>query len=198
MTSPTAAGRRRAADRCLAPVGAGYRRSYYLADVDMEYAMSDADEDREKAAQYPDGDLLGILYEHHALIHELAETVESSSGAERQTAFDRLTQMLKAHEMAEEAVVRPVTAETAGRAVADARNLEENEADEVIVTLSELDPDSAEFESEFAKLKKAVTAHAESEENDEFPTLDSGRSPQQRKELGQQFLETFKSASDVD
>ena len=54
------------------------------------------------------------------------------------------------------------------------------------------------LESEFAKLKKAVTAHAESEENDEFPTLDSGRSPQQRKELGEQFLETFKSASDVD
>jgi len=160
--------------------------------------MSDADEDRKKAAKYPDVDLLGILYEHHALIHELAETVESSTGVERQTAFDRLTRMLKAHEMAEEAVVRPVTAETAGQAVADARNLEENEADEVIVTLSERDPDSAEFEAEFAKLKKAVTEHAESEENDEFPTLESGRSSQQRKELGQQFLETFESASDAD
>jgi hemerythrin superfamily protein len=157
--------------------------------------MSEAAEDREKAANYPEGDLLAILYEHHALIHELFEAAESAAGAERKAAFERLTKMLKAHEMAEEAVVRPVSAETAGEAVAAARNEEENEADELIVTLSELDPDSSEFESGFAELKAAVTEHAQSEEDDEFPTLDSGRSPEQRQEMGREFLDTFNAAS---
>jgi len=157
--------------------------------------VSEAQEDREKAAKYPDGDVLRVLYEHHALIHELLEQVESSKGEQRKTTFTRLTALLKAHEMAEEAVVRPVTAQTAGEQVVEARNEEENEADEVIVTLSELDVDSSEFDEKFAELKESVTEHAESEEDEEFPTLDSGRSPQQRQEMGRQFLETFNAAA---
>jgi iron-sulfur cluster repair protein YtfE (RIC family) len=157
--------------------------------------VSEAQEDRDKAAKYPDGDVLHVLYEHHALIHELLGKVESSKGEERKSSFTRLATLLKAHEMAEEAVVRPVTAQTAGKQVVEARNEEENEADEVIVTLSELDVDSAEFEKEFAEFKESVTEHAESEEDEEFPTLDRGRSPQQRQEMGHQFLETFEAAS---
>ena len=157
--------------------------------------MSQAQEDREKASKYPDGDVLHVLYEHHALIHELLRQVESSKGEERKATFARLTSLLKAHEMAEEAVVRPVTAQTAGQQVVEARNEEENEADEVIVTLSELDVDSAEFDEEFAEFKQSVTEHAESEEEEEFSTLDSGRSPQQRQEMGRQFLETFNAAA---
>lgn len=157
--------------------------------------MSEAQEDREKASKYPDGDVLHVLYEHHGLIHELLEKVESSKGDERKTTFARLTSLLKAHEMAEEAVVRPVTAQTAGQQVAEARTEEENEADVVIVTLSELDVDSAEFDEKFAEFKASVTEHAESEEDEEFPSLDSGRSPQQRQEMGRQFLETFEAAS---
>jgi hemerythrin superfamily protein len=157
--------------------------------------VSEAQEDREKASKYPDGDVLHVLYEHHGLIHELLEKVESSKGDERKTTFARLTSLLKAHEMAEEAVVRPVTAQTAGQQVAEARTEEENEADVVIVTLSELDVDSAEFDEKFAEFKASVTEHAESEEDEEFPSLDSGRSPQQRQEMGRQFLETFEAAS---
>ena len=157
--------------------------------------MSEAQQDREKAARYPDGDVLNILYEHHALIHELLNQVESSKGEERKASFTRLTALLKAHEMAEEAVVRPVTAQTAGQPVVEARNEEENEADEVIVTLSELDVDSAKFDETFAQFKESVTEHAESEEDEEFPTLDGGRSPQQRQEMGRQFLETFNAAA---
>ena len=154
--------------------------------------MSAATEDRVKAAKYPEGDVLQILYSHHATVHELVEKVESSQGSDRADAFERLTGLLAAHEAAEETVVRPVTAETAGDDVADARNAEESEADEVIARLSELDVDSSEFEAQFATFKSAVSAHAEAEENLEFPTLDS-TSETERRQLGEQFLEEFRA-----
>ena len=101
---------------------------------------------------------------------------------------------MKAHETAEESVVRPVTKETAGDGVADARNAEENEANEVIAALSELDVDSPEFDEQFAEFKQAVSDHAEAEETEEFPTIQSARSDAERKELGDQFLDQFEAA----
>lgn len=154
--------------------------------------MSAATEDRVKAARYPEGDVLQILYSHHATVHELVDMVESSKGADRTEAFERLTALLSAHEAAEEAVVRPVTVETAGDDVAEARNAEESEADKLIARLSGLDVDSSEFETQFAKFKTAVTAHAEAEENMEFPTLDT-TSETERRDMGERFLQEFRA-----
>ncbi|MCW2808878.1 MAG: Hemerythrin cation binding domain protein [Marmoricola sp.] len=48
------------------------------------------------------------------------------------------------HETAEEMVLRPVTNDTAGKAVVDARNQEESEANEVLKQLEKLDVSSTE------------------------------------------------------
>jgi hemerythrin superfamily protein len=119
---------------------------------------------------------------------------DREKAAKRKSLFEQLTTTLKAHETAEESVVRPVTEETAGDGVADARNAEENEANEVIAALSELDVDSPEFDEKFAEFKQAVSDHAEAEETQEFPTIQSGRSASERKNLGDDFLAQFEAA----
>ena len=131
--------------------------------------MGDANEDREKAAKLPEGDLVRILYTQHALAKEMMDQVESAAGDDRKQLFTQLTTTLKAHETAEEAVVRPVTTEAGAGDVAEARNDEESEADEIILALKELDVDSPEFDSEFATFKQAVSDHAEAEENRGVP-----------------------------
>jgi hemerythrin superfamily protein len=159
--------------------------------------MGDANEDRAKAAKLPEGDLVRILLTQHATVKDLLDQIEEASGAKRKKLFEHLTTTLKAHETAEESVVRPVTKETAGEDVADARNAEEDEANEVIAALSELDVDSPEFDDRFAEFKQAVSDHAEAEETQEFPTIESGRSAGERRELGDEFLAQFEAAGGI-
>lgn len=156
--------------------------------------MSEATKDREQAARFDDKDVLGILYEHHATVHELVDEIKESSGEDRRIAFDRLKTILTAHETAEENVIRPVTRETAGPEIAEARIAEEQEADEVAARLSELDINSSDFENLFEQFAQSVSEHAEAEENEEFPTLEQERDEQQRRELGSKFLTEFTAA----
>ena len=115
--------------------------------------MSGAAEDRKKAATLPEGDVIRILYEQHAQIQDLFERVEKATGTGRQTAFDELTALLVAHETAEQSVLRPVTRETAGDDVVQARLQEEQKANQVIAELKKLDVNSSEFDRMFAELQ---------------------------------------------
>jgi hemerythrin superfamily protein len=95
----------------------------------------------------------------------------TAEGEHRQQLFDELRALLAAHETAEEMVVRPATRKAAGDDVADARNHEEDEANRMLAELEKLDVESAEFTRKFAAFEKAVVAHAEREEAEEFPQL---------------------------
>jgi hemerythrin superfamily protein len=159
--------------------------------------MGESAEDRAKAAKLPEGDLVRILLEQHADVKDLFSDIEGASGAKRTTLFEQLVAMLKAHETAEEAVVRPVAAQTAGEDEAEARNAEEAEADATVAALLELDVDSAEFNTQFAAFKEAVDAHAEAEETEEFSTLQSVLDADKLQELGQEFLKKFAAAGGV-
>lgn len=121
-----------------------------------------AEEDREEAAKYSDQDVLHLLLTHHARIHDLLERVSTTSGDARRQAFAEVATLLKAHETAEEAVIRPVTEQTAGERVAQARTEEENEADDEIASLLTLNVDSEEFTAGFEKFKQAVPPAGES------------------------------------
>jgi hypothetical protein len=159
--------------------------------------MGDSAEDRAKAAKLPDGDLVRILLEQHASVKDLFADVEEASGAQRATLFEQLVAMLKAHETAEEAVVRPVASQTVGEDEAAERNAEEAEADAAIAALLELDVDSAEFAEQFAAFKTAVDTHAEAEETEEFPVLQSSLDAAMLQDLGQQFLDKYAAAGGV-
>jgi len=157
--------------------------------------MTGAAEDREKAATLPKGDVIGILYEQHAQVQDLFERVEQSSGGARQEAFDKLIALLIAHETAEQAVLRPVSRETAGDDVVQARLDEEEEANQVIAELKKLDVASSEFDRMFAEFKKAVKDHAEHEERDEFPTVLDERDEDERRVMGERLSKVEATAS---
>ncbi len=157
--------------------------------------MAGAKEDREKAATLPKGDVIRILYEQHAHIQDLFAGVEKASGAGRQEAFDTLTEFLIAHETAEQAVLRPVSRETAGDDVVQARLQEERKASQVIAELKKLDVNSADFDRMFTEFKQAVVDHAEHEENDEFPSVLDERDEDERRVMGERLSKAEATAS---
>ena len=150
--------------------------------------MGDATEDRRKAAEYPEGDVLGVLYAQHARIRDLFEEVRDAAGDERATAFAELRALLVAHETAEEMIVRPIVTDAGGKDVADARNAEEAAATEVLDELDGLDPADADFDALLASLESSVDAHAEAEESDEFPLIEKSCDEAQRLGMGRMFL----------
>jgi hemerythrin superfamily protein len=149
--------------------------------------MGDATEDRAKAAELPEGDVIRVLLEQHARVRELFSDVKSAEGEHKQHAFDELRALLAVHETAEEMVLRPVTAKTAGQDVVDARNQEESEANEVLKELEKLDVGSADFDTKIADFEKAVDEHAEAEESQEFPAIIAGCDEKQRQTMGTQL-----------
>jgi Hemerythrin HHE cation binding domain len=156
--------------------------------------MTPAEEDRAKAATLPEGDVIRVLLEQHARIHELFAAIKSAGAQRKQDLFDELRELLAVHEGGEEMVLRPVSRETAGESVVDARLKEESDAAHALADLEKMDVSSPEFDQALAALEQDVAAHAEREETEEFPTLQTGRDAQQRAELGTKLLAAEKHA----
>lgn len=146
--------------------------------------MSASEAERTAAARLPDGDVIGLLLEQHARIRELFGRVAASAGESRQRAFDELRALLAVHEAAEELIVRPVAKKTAGKDEAEARNAEEKEASRILKELEGMDVSGAGFEAALADFERAVSAHADHEEREEFPVLVAQCSQEQRRSMG--------------
>jgi hypothetical protein len=155
----------------------------------MTSQAQEARQHREEAARLPDGDVVGIVLRQHADITEAMERIKSARGQDRVDGWAALTTFLKAHETAEQQVIRPVMAD-GHDSEAQARLAEEAEADEAVAQLSALGADSPDFGPQFARFADQVHAHAEAEEHDELPVLK--RLPQDKRvDLGTQFLAAF-------
>ena len=149
--------------------------------------MGNAAEDRAKASALPEGDVIRILLEQHARIQELFQDVSSATGEHKQQAFDELRALLAVHETAEEMVLRPVSNDTAGDQVAEARNNEEAKANEVLKQLEDMDVNSPDFDRQLTDFQKAVVRHAENEETQEFPTILASVGEEKRASMGSQI-----------
>lgn len=149
--------------------------------------MGDAKEDRAEAAGLPDGDVIAVLLQQHALIRDLFGEVRGANGPAKQEAFDSLRALLAVHETAEELVLRPVSARVAGEAVADARNAEEQEANAVLAMLEGLDLDDPEFDIRLSDFERSVIAHAEAEEAEEFAAIRAHCDEAERQSLGRRI-----------
>ncbi|MGV9253851.1 hemerythrin domain-containing protein [Streptomyces sp. NPDC003697] len=156
--------------------------------------MGDAQKDRDEAARMPEGDVVAVLLDQHARIRELFGQVRTSRGDERKRTFDDLRALLAVHETAEEIIVRPVAAGTAGKAEADARNKEEAEANKVLAELEKMDLDSADFDTRLAAFEQSVLDHAEKEEHEEFPALRAGCPEDQLQTMGRRLQAVEKMA----
>ena len=146
--------------------------------------MGTALEDRQKAAQLPEGDVLRILLGQHARIRELFAEIKTSQGTAKKELFDELRCLLAVHETAEELVLRPMTSTTGAGAIAEARNEEEAEATEALKKLEELDPSDPIFDVRLAALEHSVLQHAEAEEAEEFPLILEAYNEEARRIMG--------------
>jgi hemerythrin superfamily protein len=133
--------------------------------------MSDLTGAAAQAIEQPHGDVITILLEQHRRIRELFTHVKRAEGRRKQQAFDELRILLAAHETAEEMVLRPVSCQDAGAAVAGARNQEEREATRMLSVLEAMGVFSADFDRTFSEFEQAVMDHAEREEQEEFPPV---------------------------
>ncbi len=112
------------------------------------------------------------LTAQHDQIAALLRAVQQTAGEDRRLAFDEFSAYLAAHEAAEEEAVHPA-ARTGAGGVMEQRLAEEHDAGTLITTLEGLDVDSADFNTTFEQLNRAVLQHAHHEERDEFPDLDT-------------------------
>jgi hemerythrin superfamily protein len=151
--------------------------------------MSDADRDRAEAASLPEDDVVAVVLRQHAMIRDMMTKVSNLAGHARLQAFTELSALLKAHERAEQEILRPVGVDAEGKRSAKARTREEQAADEALLHLDGLDVDGGEFRDRFETFRMMVTEHAEAEEKNELgPILDSVV-PEERVRLGQAFLD---------
>ena len=97
--------------------------------------MGSPAEDPAKAQSLPEGDVIRILLEQHARLQTLFSQLKMATGESKQDLFDELRALLAVHETAEEMVLRPVTKKVAGEEVAEARNQEEEQANQVLAEL---------------------------------------------------------------
>jgi len=120
----------------------------------------------------PTGDIVDILLAQHEQIREHLDDVANATGAQRIEAFKALARVLHIHEQGEQHVVHPVTRDwVAAPEVAAARVTEEHEADIALGDLAELGLDTPEFDKRFAEFRATVLAHAQLEQDEEFPLL---------------------------
>jgi hypothetical protein len=122
-----------------------------------------------QVADLPDGHLIRVLLDQHVRIRMLFAAVAAAEGGLKQELFDQLRLLLAVHESAEERHLRPIARAAAGSAVVEARLAEESEAARIVAELELLDVAEPAFAARFDDLERAVLAHAEREEAEEFP-----------------------------
>ncbi len=159
----------------------------------MTTPTQEASRHRAEADQLADGDVVGVVLRQHADILDAIEQVTSGTGAARADDWDRLSRLLRAHETAEQEVIRPLVQRSDDPQEAQARNAEEQEADQEVARLSSMGADSPDFRPAFDEFAGTVHDHAEAEEQHELSML--RELPWARRvELGAEFLAAFQAA----
>ncbi|MDJ1137979.1 hemerythrin domain-containing protein [Streptomyces iconiensis] len=156
--------------------------------------MSRAQEERTEAEKLPDEDVVGVLLSQHARIRDLFAAVRTGPAERRKETFHELRALLAVHETAEEMIVRPVAKKVAGENEVAKRHDEEEEANHVLARLEKMVLESAEFRTLFADFERSVSAHADSEEREEFPALLRECDQEQRTKMGKRLLAVEKAA----
>jgi hemerythrin superfamily protein len=138
--------------------------------------------------------IITALRKDHQEVRKLFARLEAAHGKQRRELFQRLVGELVRHEVAEEEILRPVSMRDAGEAIANARNKEESRAEKLLKDMEKLDPDSPEFASKLARLRRDVERHAEAEETKEFPRVAKKETAERLEQMGRSY-EAAKSAA---
>jgi iron-sulfur cluster repair protein YtfE (RIC family) len=128
--------------------------------------------------------IIEALLEDHAEVRRMLTELEASHGEDRGKLFQQLVAELVRHEVAEEEILRPVSKQAAGEAIAEARIQEESQAEELLKEMEKLDPSGVEFGEKLTKLHHEVEQHAHLEETEEFPKVRAAESPERLISMG--------------
>ena len=135
-------------------------------------------------------DVVELIKADHREVERLFEQL-TSQPATRALNFPVLCSLLIAHSRAEESDVYPVAKDEAGETEEVAHSQGEHaEAESMLERMSQMDPDSAEFESALEELVHAVTHHVEEEESKVLPGMQQRLSESRRAELADAFIAT--------
>jgi hemerythrin superfamily protein len=119
-----------------------------------------------------DEDVVDLLLRQHREIRSLFARLETAAEDQREDLFHQLVALLAVHETAEEEVVHPRARRAeGGEPVVEARLGEEHRAKELLSSLSDMGPKAEGFDTLLLQLRDDVLAHANHEEQEEFPRL---------------------------
>lgn len=156
--------------------------------------MGAADNERAHADRLAPGGVISILLEQHAKIRDTFAAVQLATGEQRRELFDELRELLAVHEAGEEIVLRPVSRKNVGDQVVDAQNREEADAAHVLAELETMDVAGTRFANTFAELEKAVFAHADHEELEEFTVVQGAYTDEELRSMGEKLLKAQSKA----
>lgn len=136
----------------------------------------------------PSDDVVSLLTQDHSAVRQRLAEFDSAAPASRAELFWKLMDQLVRHEVGEELVVYPALRDLEGGAeVADARMAEEAEAEKLLATMEDLDPESQEFTVALHTLRDTVLEHAQKEESEVLPILLAQEPSDRLLYLGQKF-----------
>lgn len=92
-------------------------------------------------------DVIDLLLDQHEVVKALMTRVAADRGADRDTAFAALADLLERHEQGEQTVVHPAVKQLEAREIAEERMTEEQAADKDLAELRKLGVDSPEFDA---------------------------------------------------
>lgn len=141
-------------------------------------------------------DIVTLLDADHRQVEGQFERFDTIPVEQREAYFCELVHLLVAHEVAEEVVVYPAIRSDApdGEQISKARIEEQSEAEEKLAGMEKLDATTAEFATQFAELKTAVLQHAQAEEQEVFPLLQTVEDEASRAHMGAQYEKAKASA----
>jgi Hemerythrin HHE cation binding domain len=118
-------------------------------------------------------DVVDVLQGQHQRIRDGFDRLGAASGVEKRELFEGLIRLLAVHEVAEEELVHPLARRKigSGQQVVDERLREEQQIKTSLAELYDLGTDHPDFNGRLARLREAVAAHAEHEEQHELPHL---------------------------
>jgi hemerythrin superfamily protein len=135
-------------------------------------------------------DVVELIKADHREVERLFEQLRQQP-ATRALNFPVLCSLLIAHSRAEESDVYPIAKDEAGETEEVAHSQAEHaEVEDMLERMSQMETDSAEFESALEELIHSVTHHVEEEEAKVLPGMQQRLSEGRRAELADAFIAT--------
>jgi len=127
------------------------------------------------ADQSPTQTATDMLRGQHEVVKKMLQQMDQLEGSDRADLFDCIRANLAIHETAEEEIVHPRAKRISEMAekVVEARLREEDHAKKALAELEKIGVDGEGFEERFVLFRASVVDHAEAEEREVFPLLES-------------------------